>query len=528
MADETRREQTNEEWAESYEREQQRRSSSNFLLFLLGLKIPSSKGPVIFRECIEDFQMETFVSLVPSLQAIREGTMPPRGRFWIERTKKAAKDADLAICLLWLLCFPIRPLFLQVGAADKDQASIVRKRISDLIHFNPWLKDLVEVHQYRVKSKNELAELVISAADVSGSHGATPDVLILNELAHVTKKEFFDNLMDNIDGVPQGLAILATNAGFKGTWVEVWRTNAMESDRWSVHIWAKPAPWHSKGILEEAKKRNSRSRYERLWEGRWASGKGEALSEGDIDRCFSYGIKQNTKREDGWIYVAAYDLGISHDHSALVVLGVNRETQRIKTVWIKAWEPAIKTGEGKKEVNLSLVEEACISVHKIFHLEWFGYDPAAGGSFLAQRLRRLNLPMREVAFQAKNLNDMAVMLIQMVEEGRLECFDDEEGRLRRDFGKFDMIERTNGYKLESVSDEYGHADAGTALVICLPHVKELLDRMIGWSGDEVVACEEEATEEEIEAMDKGLKELYDAASERGDEWEERGRKSVRE
>jgi hypothetical protein len=527
MVEEKRQEQSDEEFVEDHKREYRKRSPTDFMLFLLGLKIPSSKGPTLFRDCIEDFQRETFESLAPSLYAIRNGTMPPRSRFWIERTKKAAKDADIAICLLWLLAFPIRPLLLQVGAADKDQASVARKRISDLVHFNPWLKDVVDIYQYKARSKNELAELEIVAADLSGSHGDTPDVLVLNELAHVTKKEFLENLMNNADGVPQGIAILATNAGFKGTWVEVWRTNALESKRWSIHFWSKPAPWHDEEALEDAKKRNSRSQYRRLWEGHWASGKGEALKEEDIDRCFSYGIKQITKPEDEWIYVAAYDLGISHDHSALVILGVNRENQRVRVAWLKAWEPAMEIDGGKQEVDLNSVEEACIWAHKTFHLEWFGYDPAAGGSFLAQRLRRLNLPMREVTFVAKNLNDMAVMLVQLVEEGRLECFDDSEGRLRRDFGKFDLIERASGLKLESVSDEYGHADAGTALVICLPHIKELLDRLVGWTGDEVLACEEEASEKEIEAMDSELKELYEAASERDDLWDERGRKSVR-
>ena len=64
---------------------------------------------------------------------------PKMQRFWIERTKKASKDADLAVIMMWLVAFPVRPLYMQVGAADRVQAGIVKDRMSHLLHHNPWL-----------------------------------------------------------------------------------------------------------------------------------------------------------------------------------------------------------------------------------------------------------------------------------------------------------------------------------------------------------------------------------------------------
>jgi len=114
------------------------------------------------------------------------------------------------------------------------------------------------------------------------------------------------------------------------------------------------------------------------------------------------------------------------------------------------------------------VEDACYKVHKTFRIRWFGYDPAAGGSFMAQRLRRRGVPMRELSFSSPtNLKNMATSLVQCMTSRTLEGFDDEDGRLRRDFGKFNILEKPSYYRLEAVSDEFGHADVGTALVICL-------------------------------------------------------------
>jgi phage terminase large subunit-like protein len=490
------------------------RADHDFITFLRGMIIPSAKGPRVFEEVIQSFQLEFFYAIEPSLRALRDGTMPPISRFWVERTKKGSKDADVALCLLWLAAFSRKPLYLQVGAADRDQAAIVKRRMSALLYWNTWLERHVTVQAWKVKStRRGGAEVDIVAADIAGSHGETPDLLFVNELSHVTKWEFIENLMDNADGVAQGIVIVATNAGFKGTKAEVLRNNALNSDNWGTYILHKPAPWTTSKNLKEAKMRNVVSRYRRLWWGQWASGKGDALDEGDIDRCFRAGITEHEKSRKGWLYVGGLDLGISHDHAGFVVLGVNKELEEIHTAFFRGWAPR-KGGE----VDLLDVEDTCLRIHKVFRLRHLMYDPAAGGSFMAQRLTRKLVPMREMTFgSSKNLTLMAQTFIQSIEAGVLKCYDDGEGTLRRDFGKFNIKERATGYKLEAVSDEFGHADVGTALVICLPKAVELLEvdsRRL--QPEDVIAGEDDLkplTPKEVKAMHPELRELYEMAGE---------------
>lgn len=485
-------------------------SEKDFLCFSRGITIESSLGPRVFENCMAGFQRVCFEEIAPSLHDVRYGRMPEIRRWWIERTKKASKDADLAIIMLWLLAFPVRPLYMQVGAADREQASIVKERMLHLLHWNPWLNDHVELVSWEARSKkllsngSHMARMNIMSSDIAGSHGGTPDVLIINELSHVRKWEFVENLMDNADGVAQGMVIIATNAGFRGTKAEQWRHNAMKSDEWCSHYWAKPAPWHSRATIAEAKLRNPISRYNRLWMGRWASGHGDALNGDDVDKCFSLRCCLS-RPEPGWVYLGGLDLGVSHDHSGLVVLGVNSQEQKIKLAWMKAWEPR-KSGE----VDLIEVEDVCKSMSQLFRLDRLYYDPHQA-KLMAQRLQRAGVPMREMTFSSPtNLTKMATTLLQVVESGKLYCYD-VDGRLWRDFGKFNVVEKTYGFRLEAVSDEYGHADVGTALVIALPAAVDLLNHSSFSGEDEMCGVDGvELSEQEISDLPKEFKDIYEA------------------
>lgn len=494
-------------------------------LFIGGLHIPLVGQ---FKDCMAPFQKKCFADLYPSMKAVQRGMPPPIRRFWLERTKKAGKDSDIAAVLTWLIAFPKRPLYMQAGAANEEQASIIKQRISDLLFYNPWLQDLVEIQETCVlhKGGGPKVKLDILTASIAGSHGATPDVMVVNELSHITKWEFVENLLDNADGVPNGIVIVATNAGQIGSKSETWRRNAMTPvqdgvvstiyhapdqppntirTNWCCHILSCPAPWHDKAMLVDARKRNGQSRYKRLWLGKWTSGKGDALTEEGIERCYDDpSVKMQVKAEEGWLYVAGLDLGVSHDHCGLVVVAVHKVYRQMKVVYYRAWEPPPMGGE----INLSAVEETCLTVSRAFRLYWFGYDPAQA-VFMAQRLRGKGCPMQEMVFNGRNLDHMATAMVQAVEEGILKIYRDEEDRLRRDLGKLTIVEKPYGYKLEAVRDEFGHADVGTALAICLPKAVSLLSAPQGWQATDDITVEGEMSDEDMASMPGELRELMD-------------------
>ena len=69
------------------------------MCFCRGLTIDGQAGPRLFENVIADFQRFTFEELAPNLEAVAKGVLPDTQRWWIERTKKAGKDSELAVII---------------------------------------------------------------------------------------------------------------------------------------------------------------------------------------------------------------------------------------------------------------------------------------------------------------------------------------------------------------------------------------------------------------------------------------------
>jgi len=516
--------------AEQIEAEYRNQGPDDFLTFVRGLQIPSAHGPVLFERCMADFQRKAFASLADALHSLKAGKRPVCRRYWIERTKKGSKDTDIACAVLWLIAFVDRPFLIQVCAANSKQAGIIEDRALAIIHYNPWLRDHIDVVEGCIRSKRMPREVkcqIEATGSAGAAQGPTPDLLILNELVHVEKWPVMRAHMNNADGVPRGLAVIVTNAGIKGSPAWVWRQNAIRATNWRSLIYSEPAPWISPHDMADAKARDPvGSEYRRLWKGKWVAGMGDAVDEETLEACFRMD-GPHLGPVPGCQYLAGLDLGVTHDHAGLAVVAVNERKHLISIAYIRGWVPvAHSAAGGKKEVDIRSVRESCVEVRKRFNVQWFGYDPAAGGSFLAQELRELGVPMVEVRFSSTSLTAMAEAFVTAVSDGRLECYDDEEGRLRRDFSKFNIEHRPpSNYKLVALSDDSGHADVGTAVVITLPKAMQMIKTSMDRTrpDDTLWSDEDDLTPEEVEEMPDELRAIYEDEGEMGKE-SKRGRR----
>ncbi|HEX4145152.1 MAG TPA: hypothetical protein VHY91_16720 [Pirellulales bacterium] len=436
---------------------------SDFLTFASDLIIPSAHGQRRFGDVMAPFQVERFGQIAPALYALAKGEKPPIGRYWWEATKGASKDSDLAVCLLWLLAFAGRSLLAQVGAADQDQADELRKAATDILRLNPWLGGRVVIQNWKITCTSNGATAEIVAADTAGSHGARPDVLIINELSHITKQEVAENWRDNADKVPQGLVVIATNAGFMGTWQYRWREIARTSPRWVFNQRAEPSPWIDPADLAEAERRNSKARFRRLWWGVWSSGTGDALDSADIEAAVDQRLGPMQGDEPGYGFVAGLDLGIKQDHSAHVVLGYHTATQRCRLALCQSWGPGF---EGK--VDLMAVEASVMAANKRFGCSTL-YDPHQAG-LMAQRCQKHGAPMVEVPFVGSTLNKLAAAVLDAFRSRAVDLY--PEPKLLADLNRLTIVEKSYGYKLEATHDADGHADRATALALALLGARE--------------------------------------------------------
>ncbi|MEQ8787145.1 MAG: hypothetical protein RIC55_12640 [Pirellulaceae bacterium] len=424
-------------------------------------------------DCMPDWQWEELQQIAPSLLAVARGESPPIGRFWWERTKGASKDTDLAACVLWLLLFSVLPLLVQVGAGDKDQAGELHKAAADWLHFNTLLKAKIKLLGWEIKCERAVCEIV--AADRTGSHGSRPDVLILNEL-HVANEEFSQNLMDNAGKMPNGLAIIATNAGHLDTWQHTWRTIAEESDRWHFHVIDTPAPWITPAELVEAEKRNPRSRYLRLWHGIWSSNAGDALLPAAIDSAFADKVAFIDSYQSGWMFVGGLDIGVRRDFSAFVAVGKHCETSRYRVARVWTWRPP-----HGGEVDLDSVTQTVIDAHQRFQFENVAADPNQA-RHLVQQASKVGVPIEAREQNGKTLLEQAMSLVEVFNARDIDCPADPQ--LEYDLRHLRLVERSYGFRiLSDRSGEAGHGDVATALSIALAIAKPL-EGMVGqfWGG----------------------------------------------
>ncbi len=452
--------------------------------FVRSLPVPTpAGGPRSFGEIMAPHQVAWLENLAPAFLAISRGEVPRIGRFWIEATKGSGKDHILAALMLWLVAFAARPLLAQVGAADQDQAAELEKSARTwLFHSPAWLKARIEVIQSRIVRKGQKKSddgpvCEITASDIAGSHGARPTALILNEVHAITKWEFAQNMLDNASKIPNGLVICATNAGHIGT--EAWKLReiARTSPRWKFLQFDEPAPWLDAAELDEARRRNSTERYNRLFRGIWSRGLGDALDaadvEGSVDRNLLPMVGRALPSPDGRnIYptiIAGIDLGIRHDHSAVVALAAMPATNRVRLADCRFWKPDPRTGS----IDLEAVEAGILDLHARLHCAAYYFDPYQA-ELMAQRLSKRGLRMIPMPFVGSNLNIMATTILEAFRSHRVDLYDCP--RLVSDLLRLTIVEKSYGHKLEATRDVDGHADTATAFAIALPAAIEATTR----------------------------------------------------
>lgn len=417
------------------------------------------------------FQLERIEAAAPSLLALATGRHATISRHLWDGTKGSDKTSALAITVLWAMIFCPGGLLIEIGARDSNQAGELRLALLSIVRANPWIAEILDVQAKCIVHKHNGSRADILTADALGAHGSRPDIVIIDELTHITDEAFVQTLLDNAGKMPNGLVFIGTNAGFLGTWQERLRQVAVESPRWFVHVYAELAPWITAEEDAEARKRNPTARYNRLWRGIWSTGSGDALDPDSIEAaCTLDGPVPGYVRRYA-PYLGFLDLGLKHDHAALVVLGMDLQTRRIRLASCQSWNPAHYSGR----IPLSLVRDECLRTANEFQLNGIVYDPWQA-ELMAEDLRAAGVRMRSYEFTSKHLSQMATTLLEVFNNRMIDLYRDP--LLLRDLSRLVIVERPQGFRLQSTRDADGHADRATALAMGCVWTKNTMDAEI--------------------------------------------------
>lgn len=479
--------------------------------FQAAITVPTAHGPRRLGDVMAPFQRQRFSIVNPSLLAVTRHEPPPVPRIWDERTKGASKDSDWAVNVLWLLMFSRRQLRIQVGAYDAQQADELRLIVKSILKMdqplNMVLRSVIEVQGQQIINTRTDSVCEILTTDKFGSHGSRPDVVLINELTHQTDKGFAETLFDNADKMPNGMVIIATNAGHDPSWQLEWKRTFAASSRWKVLEFNQPAPWVSPEAIAESERRNSRGRFLRLWWGQWTPPTGGAIDAKDVDACVTQtGPMQGN--EPGWVFVGGLDIGIRKHATGFVVVGRHvgwtdevelprpqlspaheamfdiggwdepepevelthhQATDRLRLAHLKAWKP-----QPGKRVSLEAVKTEIIRAHEQFKLAAVALDPWQG-EHLAELLDKAGVPVVRVFQTTAALQDQATAVIEAFQTRNLDLYHDAD--LLADLRALQV--KDTGLKVRLISPEQteddgagtGHGDLASALSFALSQAR---------------------------------------------------------
>jgi len=432
------------------------------MAFIMDLVVPGADPTKKQRDVCADFQFEAYERLVPCLQAVAHHKMPPDRGIWIERTKGASKDSDVGCCLLWMLIFSRRPILIEIGAEQQEQAAETLLAMQSVVRLNPWMAPLVEFQKSKVIGKQTEAVMDVLTTTSTGAHGSRPNMTVCNELSHVTNKDFMETMADNADKIGNNFMLIATNAGHLQTWQHDWREEHRQSGDWWFQKVEEPAPWIPQRNVRGAKMRNTTLRFNRLWRGIWSATEANAIDADDIEAAVRMDGPMTPKHvlDNGFVVIQGVDAGVQHDHAAVVHLAVQRGNPQIWLARCESWAPI------GGRIALEQVESAILRGWADFPCLGCCFDPWQM-EYIAERVRQRGVIMDPITMTGATGDEIARTVLEHFRNRLIRIYRQE--LFVRDLHRLNIEETKLGtYKLKSVRDGYGHADRAVAFVMALP------------------------------------------------------------
>jgi hypothetical protein len=426
------------------------------------LYVPGARGVVRYAEALFDFQKADFAALDKLVMALAAGKQPEIGNHWIERTKGADKSGSAAVEILWLAIFSPRMLLIQIAAGDEEQADEIRKVIKSILKLpeNRWITKHLTVLADRIVNDRTETEIHILTTDALGSHGARPNLVVIDEVSHQKNFEFIDTLLDNRAKMPFGGLLCLTNAGFLLTAAHKLRELARTSRRWFFSSYDRIAPWLDPLEIAERVRLIPKARADRLYRGRWVTGTDDGLSPDDIETALVLAGPHHAPRP-GWSYFVGADLGFVSDHSAVLTVGVDPVRKKIVLAECQAWRPP----RGGR-VDGRAVRSYLKSVFDRFHSRNIYIDPTEA-RVMIQDLAAMGVsPVTEYTFSSRaNRQAMASAVLSAFRDQTIELFPDPE--LIDELHRIAFVDHETHFELFAERDARGHCDRAISLAIVL-------------------------------------------------------------
>lgn len=405
---------------------------------------------------------------------------PKHRRAYLERPRGHSKTTDIATMVLWaLISAPVKIVGI-AAAASEEQAKMILGAAEKIILDNPWLSQIVKIQESRVLNMQSGSECQAVAAKSNVRFGSTPDFVICDELTHWEGKQgkkLWTALFSGIHKVPTATMIVISNAGMgKGrSWQWGVRERFREDPAWYFSsLEGSIASWLSSEDLEEQERGLDDADFKRLILNQWVTSEKAGITSAELRTCMK-DEKPTLGRNHGFdAIIGGVDIGIKHDRTSLVLLGVNARERKLSLLHHQTWKP---TEFADNRVSLSEVESTIFQLNStlrgINRLYFDDWQAIRSVQVINQRI-----PCSEVLFSSAAVRKaMANRFRDAFQNRWIELYPDED--LERDIQAI-AIERnevTHQLMLKAERDEHGHADSGFALAIAIMYGWEWMEAL---------------------------------------------------
>ena len=282
------------------------------MFFRRHLLLDGPNGVQPWGKFMADFQIADFEACDPCLKYIAKVSKqkPQWQRHYWQRGRGSSKTTDLGSNAVWALAFSSIPLDMIVVAEDRDQALFLRKQIEEIVGFNPWLVEHIDVQRRKIVGRHTNSVLESISSDRASSYGLTPHITFADEWSHWTDFEFWTSIYSSFNKRADkgGVIFVSCNAGMGMDWKWTARENFRVSPAWYFSAPDGAAPWYSEEGLKEQRLGMSDAEYQRLWMNRWQASDGGFVTLTEADRCINSDLfKRDGAEQQGWTYVASLD-----------------------------------------------------------------------------------------------------------------------------------------------------------------------------------------------------------------------------
>ncbi len=247
------------------------------------------RPPKRFIEVGEQWQWDNMSLIIPAVESVA-GLNPtykgPTG-LWFGMVRGSDKTSSIARTCNWCLAFSPTRLSIFVGAADIEQAQLVRNAMVTEARLNPWFGELLKIDQYKASGPG--GELEILSSEPKGAYGKTGDIFICDEITHWKDEAFWTSLYSGEMKRRGCLFFVLSNAGYHDTWQHRLYEDLKNDPSWKVsEAPGVQASWVDMEKLERARKRIPETEARRLYDNQWVPAGGNVVfPHEDVQKIFS-------------------------------------------------------------------------------------------------------------------------------------------------------------------------------------------------------------------------------------------------